>query len=425
MVFSAIIALFTKILEKIVGIFSFKPSQSLEQEGSKMSHLPMSEKTISVIKATAPVVAPQAHKITETFYPILFRDYPIALDFFNKPTQNQQTAALGDAVIAYASNIDNLGVLAGAVQKINERHCAFGVTPDLYVAVHDSLLKAIVEVLGDAVTPEVGDAWSKAILALAEICWTAEEELYKAAEGRKGGWRMFRDFELVEKTNVGEDTVAFDFKASDGYADGFQYDAGQYLTIKVADGEQKLLRRYTVTSKPGDALLQCTTRLVKGKDGAPDGAMSSFMHSDKFVVGTKVQLAAPFGGYSAKGLGLEDGAPVAFVTAGIGATPAIALSQEGAVGVRGALHVDRSAEYGRELANKIESGHVEVQSVFGESRQKVAELITAFGGEHKDCDFICCGPLGFMKSAMVALAEAGIEDGKIHCEMFGPGNVKK
>lgn len=398
------------------------------------SHLPLSEAHVAVIKATAPVVGPQAHKITEKFYPILFRDYPVALDFFNKTNQKKglQSAALGDAVVAYASNIDNLGVLAGAVQHIQHRHCALGVTPDLYGAVHASLMKAIVEVLGDAVTPEIGEAWSEAVLALAEICWTGEEEAYKAAEKRKGGWRMYREFELVKKTKVGEDTVSFDFKASDGYTDGFEYDAGQYLTIKVTDGETKLRRHYTVTSSPDDPFLQCTTRLVKGKDGAPDGAMSSFMHSEKFAVGTKVELAAPFGNYSAKGLGLKQGAPVAFVTAGIGATPAIALSGEGCVGVKGALHVDRCAGYGQGVVDKIDSGiaagggDVKVKAIFGErDHGKVAERIAEFGKEHTDCDFICCGPLPFMKSAMKALGDAGIEDGKIHCEMFGTGSVKK
>ena len=206
----------------------------------------MSQKTIEVIKATAPVVAPEAHNITALFYPILFRDYPMALDFFNKTNQNKgsQSAALGDAVIAYASNIDNLGVLTGAVSQIQHRHCALGVTPDLYAAVHASLMKAIAEVLGDAVTPEIAEGWSNAVFALAEICYTGEETLYKAAEARKGGWREYKDFELVEKTKVGENTIAFDFKACDGYEDGYEFEAGQYLTIRVQDGDNKMRRHY-------------------------------------------------------------------------------------------------------------------------------------------------------------------------------------
>lgn len=402
------------------------------------SYLPMSEQTISVIKATAPVVAPKAYEITEKFYPILFRDYPVALDFFNKTNQKKgsQSTALGDAVIAYASNIDNLEVLTGPVQDIQQRHCALGVTPDLYGAVHASLMKAIAEVLGDIVTPEIADAWSNAVFALAEICWTGEEELYKKAEARKGGWREYKEFELVKKTKVCEDTVSFDFKATDGYEDGYEYDAGQYLTIRINDGENKVRRHYTVTSSPSSAddkaIFQCTTRLCKGRGDNPDGAMSSFMHSDKFAVGTIVQLAAPFGLYSAPGLKFEEGTPVAFVTAGIGATPALALSKEGFVSVKGALHIDRNAEYGQGLVDKL-AANMEangadsstIQSMFGQSREARTEAIKEFGAKHNDCDFICCGPLGFMKSAMKTLEEAGIESDKIHCEMFGTGSVKK
>ena len=43
---------------------------------------------------------------------------------------------------------------------------------------------SIGHVLGDAVTPEIGEAWSNAVMALAEICINEEEKLYKAAEQR-------------------------------------------------------------------------------------------------------------------------------------------------------------------------------------------------------------------------------------------------
>jgi nitric oxide dioxygenase len=394
----------------------------------------MSDETISVIKATAPVVAPLAHKITELFYPILFRDYPIALDFFNKANQKKglQSAALGDAVIGFASNIDNLGAITGVVTSIQQRHCALGITPDLYAAVHASLMKAIVEVLGDAVTPEIGEAWSNAVLALAEICWTGEEALYKKTENRKGGWRGFKEFELVKKTKVGEDTVSFDFKSADGYSEGYEYDAGQYLTIKVINGDNKMRRHYTVTSSPkDDNIFQCTTRRVNGRGNDPDGAMTSFMHSDKFAIGTKVELSAPFGTYSAPGLKLNENSPVAFVTAGIGATPALALSKEGFVSVKGALHVDRNADYGQGLVDKMNYNlqangtNAKVIPLFGMSRSDVYDEIKKFGGEKKECDFICCGPLPFMGSALKALMEGGIDGDRIHCEMFGTGSVKK
>ena len=64
------------------------------------------------------------------------------------------------------------------MRQIAHQHCAPGVMPDLYLAVHASMMKAIVAVLGNAVTPEIGGVWSNAVLAfaLAEICWTTKEE---------------------------------------------------------------------------------------------------------------------------------------------------------------------------------------------------------------------------------------------------------
>ena len=58
-------------------------------------------------------------------------------------------------------------------------------------------------------------------------------------------------------------------------------------------------RHYTVTSKPGEAILQCATRHVKSQSGTPDGAVSSFMHT-KLNPGDKAKLSRPFGVFTAE-----------------------------------------------------------------------------------------------------------------------------
>lgn len=382
----------------------------------------MSAKTIETVKATAPVVAPLATQITADFYPRLLGNNPSAWAFFNKTNQAKglQQQALADAVIAYASNIENLGVLGPTVQKISHRHCALGVTPEFYTLVHDTLMASIGEVLGDAVTPDIGEAWSNAVMALAEICIGEEEGLYSFAEQRPGGWRGYKDFTLVKKSQVGTDTVSFDFSAVDAPDVGIGFTPGQYLSIRCPESGSAAPRHYTVTSSPGDSVLQCTTRHVKGDGSSPDGVVSTFMHT-QLGEGDVVQLAAPFGVFT-KEAALAEAGSVKFVTAGIGITLARALSRPGGVATSGMLHVDRSDGHTAAVVDEMKADILgPTDALYGKSRSDVMAAIEEYGSS-ADADFVLCGPVPFMRAARDALAAGGAKS--VRFELFGTGNMK-
>ena len=80
----------------------------------------LSQSTIDVMKATAPVVAEHKTVIAAKFYEILMSEYPVVKNVFNmshfKHLDGEgppQAVALGNAVAAYAANCDNLGALTG------------------------------------------------------------------------------------------------------------------------------------------------------------------------------------------------------------------------------------------------------------------------------------------------------------------------
>ena len=103
----------------------------------------LSQATIDIVKATAPVVGENAEKITTTFYKIIMFDrYPPVKEFFNQSHQREglQQKALANAVVAYALNIENLGALGGAVDEITERHASLNVQPEHYPIVGECLL---------------------------------------------------------------------------------------------------------------------------------------------------------------------------------------------------------------------------------------------------------------------------------------------
>src|SRR5690606_5910774 len=114
----------------------------------------LSDKSIAIVKATAPVVAANAETITKRFYSLMFAGNPEVKEFFNQAHQaaGAQPRALAGAICAYAANIDNLEALGPAVELIAQKHCSLMIKPEHYPIVGKHLLVAIKEVLGDAVT---------------------------------------------------------------------------------------------------------------------------------------------------------------------------------------------------------------------------------------------------------------------------------
>src|SRR5262249_39855078 len=91
--------------------------------------------------------------------------------------------------------------------------------------------------------------------------------------------------------------------------------AGQYLTLRLqpANG-RSLLRNYSLSGQPDAGYYRVTVKREA------DGAVSGYLHS-RLAVGDRVDIAAPRGTFL---LDRTD-APVLLISAGIGATPVLAM----------------------------------------------------------------------------------------------------
>jgi len=147
---------------------------------TKEEKVGLSEKTIEICKATAPVLTEHGEAITSKMYEILFRDYPETKELFGDAPEDQHKKLAG-AIVAYASNMDNLEVLGKAVEGMAQRHVRTSVKPEHYPMVGVSLLAAIKEVLGEAATDDVIEAWKEAYFFLGDILIAREKELYTEA----------------------------------------------------------------------------------------------------------------------------------------------------------------------------------------------------------------------------------------------------
>jgi nitric oxide dioxygenase len=109
----------------------------------------LSDRTIDLVKATVPALEGQGTAVTDRMYQLLFRSQEIR-DLFNQSHHGEtgaQSKALTAAVVAYARNIDNLGVLGSRVERIAQKHVGLNILPKHYPFVAEALLGAIKDVL--------------------------------------------------------------------------------------------------------------------------------------------------------------------------------------------------------------------------------------------------------------------------------------
>ena len=148
----------------------------------------LSPATIAIVKATAPVLVQHGVAITTRMYERLFVDASIKALFDAAAQESgEQPRRLGAAIVAFAQNVDNLPALAGAVERMADRHVATHVRPEHYPKVAEALLPAIRDVLGEAATDEVLGAWGEAYWFLADVLIAREAQLYADKAERESG----------------------------------------------------------------------------------------------------------------------------------------------------------------------------------------------------------------------------------------------
>jgi hemoglobin-like flavoprotein len=144
----------------------------------------VSQRTIEIVKATAPIIKDKGEEITRRMYQITFEERPdYKCSFENTWMQHldggQQAHKLAASIYAYATHIDRLDELAIAVEKIAHRHVETRILPEQYPLIGKKLLQAMKDVLQDVATDEVIAAWAEAYEALANIFIQTEKAIYQ------------------------------------------------------------------------------------------------------------------------------------------------------------------------------------------------------------------------------------------------------
>lgn len=403
----------------------------------------LNNKTIEIIKSTVPVLEEHGEKITTRFYELMFGNHPELLNIFNHANQKQgrQQKALSSTVYAAAKYIDNLEAILPVVKQIGHKHRSLGINPEHYPIVGKHLLLAIEDVLGDAATKEIIDAWAEAYNVIADAFISIEAEMYDEVKNQKGGWDGFRGFTVDQKVKESDVITSFYLVAEDG-KDIADFTPGQYISIKMnIEGEKNThIRQYSLSDAPGKGHYRISVKKEVSKEN-PDGMVSNYLH-EVVNVGDILMISAPAGDFV---LDMEKDSPVVLLSGGVGLTPMVSMlitlvekQPERDVtfihaAVNGKVHALRD-----EVAEVSEKENVKTfvfyDSPTEEDRQKEhfdieGYLTKDWLNENIDvklADFYFCGPVPFMKMVFQSLKALGVSEERIHFEFFGPmGNLEE
>ncbi|MGN6376190.1 MAG: globin domain-containing protein, partial [Sphingomonas sp.] len=273
----------------------------------------LSEQTIATVKATLPALEAHGLDIVHEMYDRMFQN-PEIRDLFNQSHHGDtgsQPRALATAILAYAANIDNLGALAPAVERIAQKHVGLQILPDHYPHVADALLGAIGHVLGDAATPDVLAAWGDAYWFLADVLIAREQRIYDALADAEGGWKGWRDFVVEAVQRESEVITSFLLRPADG-GPVIRHKPGQYLTFWLEiPGHPPIKRNYSISSAANGK----TYRISVKRE--PHGVASGWLH-DEARPGTILKAAPPAGEFH---LAEVPTRPVVMLSGGVGLTP--------------------------------------------------------------------------------------------------------
>ena len=206
---------------------------------------------------------------------------------------------------------------------------------------------------------------------------------------------------------------------------------GQYLTLRVQLDERQraMLRNYSLSGPPDAGYYRITVKRE------PDGAASGYLHT-RLAVGDQLDIAAPRGTFILD----RTRAPVLLISAGIGATPVLAmlqaLAEEHSDREIWWLHGARSrrdhsfAAEARALTASLPNVHTHIcyshpgpTDAEGRDFDSVGRLtgpVLAELDPPRDAEAYLCGPTSFMDEVSAGLATLGIDVSRIHTEPFGP-----
>lgn len=243
-------------------------------------------------------------------------------------------------------------------------------------------------------------------------------------------WTGFRPLRVAQRKSESSSVVSFELEPVDGHSLAVPL-PGQFIILRLQPRQgAPLLRCYSLSGSPSSDCYRISVKLE------PNGVGSAYLNT-KTMVGDVLEASAPRGSFTLR----PDSGTVVLLSAGIGATPVMAMlhalasehSQREVWWLFGARNKrDHSfAQESRVLLETLPHSRSHIQYSRPDVDDRLGSDYNAPGrfdvtalkklGVPRDADFYLCGPTGFLEDLVSDLASWGVPIGHIHTELFGPG----
>ena len=207
---------------------------------------------------------------------------------------------------------------------------------------------------------------------------------------------------------------------------------GQYVVVRLrpSAGGAPLFRSYSLSGPVSTDRYRISVKIE------PNGVGGAYLR-DRVRTGDLIEVSSPRGSFIPR----SGEGPVVLLSAGIGATPVLAMlyAMSSARSMRPVLwlhaardgkHLPFAAEV-RRLVSDLAHGRSFV--CFGQPEAadrlgtdfdvagRLSQAVFERAGLAKDADVYLCGPSGFMTEMRTALAKSGVKPDSIHVEIFNGG----
>lgn len=302
------------------------------------------------------------------------------------------------------------------------------------------------EVLGDALTQPIHDAWAAAYWQLANIMIGREKDILSS----QGEWKDWRDFKIARKEKESEDITSFYLEPVDGKPLP-TFKPGQYISVMTTVPKLEYLqsRQYSLSDAPRSEYYRISVKKDMGlntdKAGAKHepGYISNILHEEKNV-GDVLQVSHPCGDFF---LDEASESPVVLMSAGVGITPMVSIlntlvakkSQRKVSWIHGTRSTAVQA-YGQHIKDVV-TKNANVQAIVfnktptekdikGQDYNHTGRLSIAALDKERDlyiqdktAQYYICGPSSFMLDMEKGLKDLGVGEERIKLELFGTGGV--
>ena len=260
---------------------------------------------------------------------------------------------------------------------------------------------------------------------------TGNVGLTDAAASPPVAWPGFRPMQVVGVKPESETVTSIRLAAADGSPLPTAL-PGQFIVIRLLLGEggPTATRSYSLSSPPGSAQYRISIKRE------PFGSVSRYVNTN-LGVGATIEIAAPRGGFI-----LRDGTnPVLLISAGIGATPVLAILAALAADKSSRqiwwLHGTRNsaehafADEARALLAELPKAKAEICYSAPLPADRIGANYTSRGRVNPDlltrldlpvdATAYLCGPTLFMDDMVAGLQHLGLRPDQIRTEAFGAG----